>query len=101
MNVGTIITPNSKGQVVIPWRIRKQLGIEPQTPLRISVSGEGIYIHPISQVLLKGDSADEIFAEILKRTAGSWGKATKEDKRREARRKKIELAASKRRRKVW
>lgn len=100
MNVGQIIVPNSKGQVVIPWRIRKQLGIEPMTPLKISVSGSGVYMQP-ANLVAKGGSADELFADILKRTAGTWGLANLEDRKREAKIRKIEMAASRKRKNAW
>lgn len=46
-------------------------------------------------------STDDKFAEILRKTAGAWGPATKEDKMREAKRREIELAASRKRRRAW
>ena len=101
MNIGTIVTPNSKGQIVIPYMIRKNLGIGVDTPLQVMLSGQSIVLHPIEGVTRRGDSPDEIFADILRRTAGAWGPATKEDKKREARRRKIELAASRKRRNAW
>lgn len=101
MNLGTIVIPNSKGQIVIPYMIRKSLGIGADTPLQMMLSGQSIVLHPIEGVVRRGDSQDEIFAEILRRTAGAWGPATEEDKRRETRRKRIEQAASRKRKKAW
>jgi len=55
----------------------------------------------IEKTKAKRKSADENFSEILRQTAGSWGPATKEDKAREARQRKIEMAASRKLKNAW
>lgn len=101
MNIGQIVTPNAKGQVVIPQKIREALGIDENTSLQVVVSGQGVALYPVARILRKGDFLDDKFAQILDETRGAWGPATREDKKREARRKRIEMAASRKRRKAW
>lgn len=100
MNIGTIVTPNSKGQVVIPAKVRDMLGITAQTPLQVEVMGHGVMFHPVVRVVRKGDFADETFAEILKKTQGSW--AGDDWPKTEKRRHQIEQrAALKRKQFTW
>lgn len=47
MNTGTIVTPNTKGQIVIPQKIREALGITQNTPLQINQVGQAVILHPI------------------------------------------------------
>jgi len=96
MNLSTVVTPNQKGQVVIPQAMRKALSILPGQPLQALLRGGGIYLFPIEEVLQKTNHKDA-YLEILKRTQGSWGPATKADMAREERKRQMELAASKRR----
>lgn len=99
MKVGIITTPNSKGQIVIPKAIREALGINANTPVNLQVRGDGLYIHPVREVITEHESQDS-YLKILEKTAGSW----KGDNWfvTERRRKKIELAASARRkREEW
>lgn len=98
MNIGTIVTPNAKGQIVIPQKIREELGITLQTQLQLIQTGQSLVLHPIIGVVRKVDS-DDAFKEILDRTRGAWAGDDWEKTR--ARRRKIELAASKRRKQIW
>ncbi len=98
MNIGTIVTPNTKGQIVIPQWIRNNLGITAETSLQVIQAGQSVVLHPIVSVVRKIDS-NEAFQAILNRTRGSWA-GDDWGKTRE-RRKKIELAASKRRKLAW
>lgn len=98
MKIGTITTPNAKGQIVIPKAIRKALRINANTPVNISVRGNGVYIHPIKEVIGAYETVDS-YLKILEKTAGSWrGDSWPQTERR---RRKIELAASKRLKKAW
>ena len=89
-----ITKPNSKGQVVIPKKFRDELGIDENVLLNLVLSGRGIYITPLERTTFSKDSKNLII-EVLKRTAGSW--AGDDWPETEKRRRKIELAASKKR----
>ena len=93
--------PNTKGQVVIPSKIRKQLGITSEVPLKFSVIGEGIYVVPMKVIPKTIELDDSLYLEVLKKTRGAWGPETPEEKRLEKKRRKLELAASKRRKNEW
>lgn len=98
MKIGIITQTNQKGQIVIPKKIREALGINEKTPLNIILSDNGIHIYPIEEVITKTES-ESTYLEILKKTQGGWKNenwATIEKKR-----KKIELDASKKRKKLW
>lgn len=97
MNVGTIVTPNTKGQIVIPQKMRGSLGITADTPLHLSLVGEAILVQPIRSVITTKDS-DAAFMELLKKTAGSW--AGDDWPKTEKKRKQIELTAAKKRKAV-
>ena len=101
MNVGTIVTPNAKGQIVIPYLVREKLGIGVDTQLQLMVSGNGIVLNVVDGVVRRGETKEQIFREILKNTAGAWGPATKEEILKERNKRKFELTASKRRRTAW
>lgn len=98
MNIGNIVEPNAKGQIVIPFKIRQALGITPDTPLSIFMRGEGVYIQPIKGIITSSDS-NKAYLEVLKRTQGSWRGDDWE--KTEKRRTKIELQASAARKKAW
>lgn len=99
MKVGEITTTNAKGQVVIPKKMRDQLGLTPQSVLNIVLWDNGIFITPITGITTKVDS-DDSSAEILKRTQGSWGPPSEEEEKMEEKRRRLEINASGRR-KYW
>lgn len=94
MNLGIIVTPNTKGQIVIPQKLRGSLGITPETPLQISLVGEAILIQPIRAIITTKDTGAAL-QELLKKTAGSW--AGDDWPKTEKRRKQIELESAKKR----
>lgn len=99
MNIGTIVTPNVKGQIVIPYKIRQDLGITAQTSLQLLQAGQSIILHPISDIIRKIDS-DSTYLEVLKNTQGSW--AGDDWPKTEKRRHQIEQrAALKRKQTTW
>ena len=98
MKVGTITTPNTKGQIVIPKAMRETLGIDAQTHVNLVLRGGGIYIYPIRNIIANGGN-ESSYAEILKKTLGAWRGDSWP--RTEKRRRKIELKASKLRKKAW
>lgn len=102
MKVGFITEPNSKGQIVIPKKIRDDLNIDENTPLNIRVVNDGIWVHPIREVVTgqKLSYSKKALLEALEKTRGIWADDKDFDKRYKARR-TIELKASKERKRVW
>lgn len=98
MIVGNIVTTNAKGQVVIPQKIREKLGIAENTPLQVTLAGNSLILHPIVAVITKSDQQQN-YLEILKKTAGTWQEENVIKVR--IKRKNIELAASRERKKAW
>lgn len=98
MKVGTIIKPNSKGQIVIPKDFRKDLGIDSGISLNVVKRGYGIFIYPITEVLSEFED-ESSYKKILEKTKGKW-KDEKWDELTNKRR-KLELAATKRRKEAW
>lgn len=97
MQIGTIVTPNTKGQIVIPKKIRDGLNITKNTSLNIRVMDDGIYIHPITEVVTNAeeDKRHKVLLRILKETQGAWANDKEFDKRQKKMR-KMEIAAAKR-----
>lgn len=102
MNVGNIVEPNAKGQIVIPKRIRDELGIDPGTPLNMVVRDNSIYLYPVTDITTKGEAeiSHSRLLAALERTRGIWADDKDFDRRQKIRR-KIELAATKERKKSW
>lgn len=102
MKIGTIVEPNEKGQIVIPHKLREALGITSETPLNLVLREEGIYMYPIEEVLIKAEVQTDksAYLELLKKTRGVWSGDKTWEKTRTKRR-RIELAAAKRRRASW
>lgn len=99
MKVGIVTKPNEKGQIVIPKEMRDTLGVGPKTQLYITTRGRGIYIHPIQDIIPFADDTRSSYVNILEKTKGRWP-SEKWDKTRAAR-KKVEVRASKSRKKEW
>lgn len=100
MNVPIITQPNNKGQIVIPAKFRKKLGINKSIALSVSLLGQGIYVQPVKTIpLIKDDKG--AYLDLLKRHRGAWGKPTKEELKAEQTRRKQELTVSERRFKAW
>ena len=97
MNIGTIIKPNQKGQIVIPKTMRDKLHITEDVPLHIVARGNGIYIYPVPRGLGSDDKKDA-YIKILKKTQGTW---VEDWDTLQKQRRGIELEASKRRKKTW
>ena len=98
MNIGTITTITKKGQVVIPQKIRKSLGMKLNQPIQIIQRGNGVYISPVDSVITKVDY-ESSYADLLRKTQGAWAGDDWEKTRKKQR--KVELAASKRRKEAW
>ncbi|OGG26051.1 hypothetical protein A2960_05865 [Candidatus Gottesmanbacteria bacterium RIFCSPLOWO2_01_FULL_39_12b] len=98
MKIGNIVSTNEKGQIVIPKDARKALGITPNSFLQLILAGNSIIINPIKDVITTLD-AESSYMEILKKTAGSWANDSWPKTRK--RRRRIELNAAKRAKKLW
>jgi AbrB family looped-hinge helix DNA binding protein len=48
----TIAKVNTKGQVVIPQKMRKSVGIRPNAPVQVFVSGGSVMIAPARPTLI-------------------------------------------------
>lgn len=95
MQIGEITTTNSKGQIVIPKKLRKELGITAGTVIKVSSRGKGLYLSPIRDFITSEENENS-YIKILEKTAGTWGKIPEVKTRG-----KIELEASQRRKAKW
>lgn len=93
MNLGFIVEPNSKGQIVIPKSLRGKFGISKGTFLKLVVRGEGMYLQPIKSIVPRITKIDA-YAKVLEKTQGTWS-AGAEWKEEEKNKRGIELKASK------
>lgn len=99
MKVGVITQPNKKGQIVIPQSMRKALKIADNSVLNMVMRGSGIYIYPVDEVITSSEK-ENAYIKILSKTKGTWSDE-KLDIKKDDKRKKKELAASKRRKQTW
>ena len=97
MKSTTVSYTNQKGQIVIPKAYRDELSITERSPLLFTLIGTNIILTPVKGVITKQDSEDT-YLDILKKTRGKWG--GRRDRVSEKKR-KLELKASKKRRKLW
>jgi AbrB family looped-hinge helix DNA binding protein len=96
MNFHPIITPNTKGQLVIPVAIRKKLKLKPSSPLQVSTIGDQIILKPVYGVKTAvGDNAH--YLELVKSTQGSWANDPDSHQANH----EFELEASRKRQKAW
>ncbi len=102
MNIGIIVTPNIKGQVVIPKKIRDQLNITENTPLNVRMIDDGIYIHPIKEVVTDAeeDQRHRMLLKILEETQGAWTDDKDFDKRQKKMR-RSEIKVARKMKKAW
>lgn len=98
MKIGSFTTSNDKGQIVIPRKIRNILGIDSKVTLNITLAGKGIYIYPVEEFLTKAEE-ESSYVKLLEKTKGTWKDENWEKLRK--RKKKIEIKASKTRKKIW
>lgn len=47
MNIGTILTPMTRGQITLPKAYRDKLGITPGTPLNVTLAEDKIIVQPL------------------------------------------------------
>lgn len=104
MNLGNIVEPNEKGQIVIPKKIRDELNINENTPLNMIVRDEAIHLYLITDVTTRAEAeiSHRKLLAVLEKTRGAWANedwAAYDKKEKE--RRKIELKAAKRMKKAW
>lgn len=56
MKVGYIAKPNKKGQVVIPKKLRDELGITSDTAINFILRDNGLYMYPVEEVVVRLES---------------------------------------------
>lgn len=98
MKIGTITQVNQKGQIVIPKKIRDDLGIDTNVLLNLVLRGKGMYIYPVDEIITKTEQENS-YVKILQKTQGAWANDDWDKTRK--RRRKIELKASEKRKKTW
>jgi AbrB family looped-hinge helix DNA binding protein len=98
MKVEIITSANKKGQIVIPKQFRDELGINSNVYLNLVLKDNGIFIQPIKEVMINAER-EENYVQILNKTKGAWKNLIPE--KNKTQRKKIELKASKIRKKQW
>ncbi|MBX6334775.1 AbrB/MazE/SpoVT family DNA-binding domain-containing protein [Candidatus Saccharibacteria bacterium] len=94
----TTTNTNSKGQLVIPVEMRRELHINPDVMLHVQLAGGGIHIYPVADVITK-TAAESSYGKLLEKTRGAWGTVDESDL--SEKRAKLEIAASKRRKQTW
>lgn len=100
MKIGKISYVNKKGQVVIPSKYRKELGITEETPLHIVRNEAGLLVYPITDLPTPGKSINnEAYEKILDASQGAW--ADDDWPEREKKQREVELKAARRRKQKW
>lgn len=98
MKIGTVTSTNNKGQLVIPKEMRKALGIDPTVTLNMMLTGKGIYIYPVEELVTKADAESSYF-KLLEKTKGAWSDEDWDEI--DSKRSEIELQASESRKNRW
>lgn len=104
MNLGNIVEPNSKGQIIIPKKIRDELNINENTHLNMIVRDDAIHLYPITDVttIAEAEISRSKLLAVLEKTRGAWAN---EDwvayDKKEKERRKLELKSAKRMKKAW
>jgi bifunctional DNA-binding transcriptional regulator/antitoxin component of YhaV-PrlF toxin-antitoxin module len=101
MNLSAIVTPNVKGQIVIPQAMRKALDVGPKRPLKLSLRGKSLLVQPIVGVVVEEDNNHQLMLDVLEKTQGAWGPASKDELKLKKKRHKLELERAKKSRKAW
>ena len=82
---------------MIPKEVRDALGITENDSLHMVIRGNAVYMYPIKEVLGENEK-DDSYVKLLEKTKGTWKGNDWEETAKK--RKRIELAASKKR-KAW
>jgi len=87
-------TTNTKGQLVIPSKFRKLLGITPKTTLRLKVVNDQVVVHPLPPEPEDTPkmSKDE-YLKYIKKIQGSWGPETEAEKKHRLQQEQVDIKA--------
>lgn len=102
--IDQIVVPTSRWQVTIPKKVREELDLEEKTPLNVTSDNGKIVMQPFKKVIKEEVWTEERRRKLyqaVKKIQGLWADDWPEIKKRLEKQRKIELAASKRRRKGW
>jgi len=103
MPINQIVVPTDKWQVTIPKKIRNSIALEKKTPLNVRSDNGEIIFTPIKMIAKEDVWTEERRKKLyqsLQEIKGIWANDKSWPKIRK-RRKKIEIEASKKRRKEW
>ncbi|HVC36567.1 MAG TPA: AbrB/MazE/SpoVT family DNA-binding domain-containing protein [Candidatus Dormibacteraeota bacterium] len=89
---------NDKGQIVIPKEIRDSLAINSKVTLSVTQTGNGIYIYPVEDFIIK-TTGESSYSHLLAKTKGTWDNEDWDSTR--AQKSKAELSASQDRKSSW
>ncbi len=92
-----IAQPNTKWQIVIPKKVRDELGLSSPIPMTIHAENGRVHMTPLEQPKSHQFNREKLIAALAK-ARGMWGPETPEEKRKRLEREKLELLASKKRR---
>ena len=101
MSTSTITQPNVKGQIVIPKKIRDELGIGPDTQLYITKQGQSVLISPLFYSQGEDKSSLEWRLQVLRETQGAWGPETADERKHRLAIERKERIAVKKMREAW
>ena len=102
MKITTILSTNTKGQIVLPFRMRKALEIDEHVSLYVTLADKKIVIEPIMDIVthpIAHPNASRL--DVLRSIQGSWGEATASEEEAEKARSDREQAATEERRRAW
>ncbi len=102
MKITTIISTNTKGQIVLPFRMRKALEIDEHVSLYVTLADKKIVIEPIVDIVTHPIvHANASRLDLLRSIQGSWGEATAAEEEAEKARRDQERTATQERRSAW
>ena len=99
MKIQAIVQPNSKGQIVIPKAVRKLLGIDSETQLHLTASGQSFVVTPFVTADFPKVLTKVTYADILSSTKGTWADDSWPETA--SAREQTELVATKQAKKQW
>lgn len=90
MKIGVVTQSNEKGQIVIPKEYREALGIDSSVSLNIVLQEDGLFVHPVTEVVRTKKMSKSDYLAILKKTQGTWAESEVDWEEQQKKQKKIE-----------